>query len=264
MKIGSLGYNYAHDETFIMDRPNGPGCYLMLIIKTPALVSVNNREYTVSENSFIIFSPDTPCRYRGNNGGYTDDWVYFEVSDSDLELFSKLGIPLDTPLKLGNTEELEEIIHILAYEHYSAEIYREEIEQHYTKIFLYKLSRCIRSGMSISTNMYTEKNHRMTQLRAELFNRPDNVMTVDEMAQSVNMSRSSFQHLYKKMFGASVMKDVTKGRIERAKRLLSSTNLTVNEIAVRCGYSNEFNFMRRFRNVCGQTPTEYRKCTGAK
>ena len=78
------------------------------------------------------------------------------------------------------------------------------------------------------------------------------------------MSRSSFQHLYKKMFGTSVMKDVTKGRIERAKRLLSSTNLTVNEIAVRCGYSNEYNFMRRFRDMCGQTPTEYRKCAGAR
>ena len=71
--------------------------------------------------------------------------------------------------------------------------------------------------------------------------------------------RSGFQHLYKRLFGVSVMSDVIKGRLDRAKRLLSSTNLTVREIGERCGYSNEFNFMRQFKDYVGKTPTEYRK-----
>ena len=73
------------------------------------------------------------------------------------------------------------------------------------------------------------------------------------------MSRSGFQHLYKKMFGVSVTGDVISGRLERAKRLLSSTDLTVSEIASRCGYSNEFNFMRQFKDRVGRTPTQYRR-----
>ena len=56
------------------------------------------------------------------------------------------------------------------------------------------------------------------------------------------------------------MTDVINGRIENAKRLLSSTNLTVKEIAVKCGYGNEYNFMRQFKSRCGQTPTQYRNC----
>lgn len=88
---------------------------------------------------------------------------------------------------------------------------------------------------------------------------PERVMSIDEMAAAVNMSRSGFQHLYKKMFGISVINDVINGRLERAKRLLSSTDLTVAEIASKCGYATEYNFMRQFKSRTGKTPTEYRK-----
>lgn len=92
-----------------------------------------------------------------------------------------------------------------------------------------------------------------------IFTMPESVPDVGKMAANMGMSRSGFQHLYKKMFGASVMTEVITARVERAKRLLSSTNLTVKEIAERCGYSNEYNFMRQFKSRTGRTPTEYRK-----
>lgn len=79
------------------------------------------------------------------------------------------------------------------------------------------------------------------------------------MAASVNMSCSGFQYLYKKIFGVSVINYVISGRVEPAKRLLSSTDLTVAEIALKCGYSTEYNFMRQFKSKTGKTPTEYRK-----
>lgn len=99
----------------------------------------------------------------------------------------------------------------------------------------------------------------MTQLRTVIHTEPERVMSIDEMAGSVNMSRSGFQHLYKKMFGVSVISDVINGRLERAKRLLSSTDLTVSEIASKCGYATEYNFMRQFKSRTGKTPTEYRR-----
>ena len=57
MKLGTIGYNYSHDADFVMDRPNGPGCWLMLIIKTPALFELNGISYSVRANSFVIISP---------------------------------------------------------------------------------------------------------------------------------------------------------------------------------------------------------------
>lgn len=260
MHLGTIGYNYSHGSDFVMDRPNGPGCYLMLIIKTPAVFVVGGERYEVREHSFIIIAPDMPCRYRGAGEIYTDDWIYFGSEEFDGERFEELGIPLNVPVYLGDTEGLSQIIHILAYEHYSAEKYSSEIEEHYMEIFLLRLSRLIQSGVSVSSRMLMEKNHRMTQLRTVIFTQPDCVMSIDEMARQMNMSRSGFQHLYRKMFGTSVIQDVISGRIERAKRLLSSTNLTVSEIAEKCGYSTDVTFMRQFRSRVGKTPTEYRKC----
>jgi AraC-like DNA-binding protein len=47
-------------------------------------------------------------------------------------------------------------------------------------------------------------------------------------------------------------------RIDVAKRLLSTTNLPVNEIGRRCGYRSHGSFSDRFRIVVGMSPSEFR------
>ena len=225
MKIGSIGYNYSHDSDFVMDRPHGNGCWLFLLIKTPSLFEINGKEQIVKKDSFIIFSYDTPCKYRAYGDSYADDWMYFDIDDSDLDKFKELEIPVNEPVHIGSLEELSQIIHILTYEHYSADVHREEIEKHYLEILLLKLSRIIKSKSSISSAFFVERNYKFTHLRTRIYTMPDTVPDIEGMAAEVGMSRSGFQHQYKKMFNVSVMTDVINGRLDRAKRLLSSTNL---------------------------------------
>ena len=47
-------------------------------------------------------------------------------------------------------------------------------------------------------------------------------------------------------------------KIERAKVLLSSTALSVQEIADKLGFSSRSYFIRSFRGVTGQTPSAWR------
>ncbi|MBQ8780593.1 MAG: helix-turn-helix domain-containing protein [Oscillospiraceae bacterium] len=260
MKVGAIGYNYVHDSDFEIDRPNGNGCRLMLLVKEPSIFEINGERLEVKKNSFVMFSPETSCKYRAADKYYTDDWMYYDADENDLEKFGKYGIKENTVYYLGNIEELSQIMHILAYEHYCADSFHVEIEEKYLDIFLLKLARMIEQRASASSEALIEKNYRFTQLRTRIFTMPETVPDVEGMAAEVGMSRSGFQHLYKKMFGVSVMSDVITGRLDRAKRLLSSTNLTIREIAERCGYESEFNFMRQFKSRYGQTPTEYRKC----
>lgn len=259
MQIGSIGYNYSHGEDFVMDRPNGPGAWLLLLIKTPALFELNGKKIKVKKNSFIIFSPDMPCKYRAAEKEYTDDWAYFSADGTDMEKFACLKIPVNEIVHLGSIEELSQLIHTMAFEFYSGNTYRQELMEHFTEILLLKLSRTIQSGIGGSSGALAEKNHRLTQLRTLIFTVPNVIPNIDEMAAELKMSRSGFQHLYKRMFGVSIMTDVINGRIDRAKRLLSSTNLTIKEIAELCGYKSEYNFMKQFKAKTGQTPTEYRK-----
>lgn len=260
MKIGSIGYNYSHDADFVMDRPRGVGCCLFLLIKTPACFEIAGKEFTVRENSFVLLSPETPCRYQARFEEYTDDWMYFEPDPAELSRLEELSVPMNEIVYLGDIQELSHIMHILAYEHYSADAHHEDIESRYLDILFLKLSRILQSGSSARAGLSAEKSIRFTQLRTRIFTMPETVGDVEDLAKEAGMSKSGFQHLYKKLYGVNVMNDVINGRIERAKRLLSSTTLTVREIAERCGYSNEYNFMRQFKSRTGQTPSGYRRC----
>lgn len=259
MKIGSIGYNHSHGKEFIMDRPDGNGCWLFLLIKTPAVVWAGGKRYETAANSYIIYSPKTQCRYHALGDVYTDDWIYFDADENDAEFFKRLGLPVDVPVYLGSAEEISHILHIMTYEHYSAEEYRAEVERRYTEIFFMKLSRILKSQGAVSSDAFAQKNTALVYIRTRIYNTPEYITGIDRLAQEAGMSRSGFQHLYKKIFGVSAITDLIISRTEKAKRLLTSTSLTVSEIAESCGYSNAYSFMRQFKERCGKTPTEYRK-----
>lgn len=96
-------------------------------------------------------------------------------------------------------------------------------------------------------------------LRKRIYENPKKKWSVDDMAQSMALSRAYFQRLYKREFGVSVMKDVITARIALARRLLVTDRSSVAEIAVMCGYESEIYFMQQFKKETGMTPTQYRK-----
>ena len=85
------------------------------------------------------------------------------------------------------------------------------------------------------------------------------IFRTDELAKEAGLSRSSFQHIYRKLYGTGVIADLIRARTEYACYLLSSTTLPVYRIADTCGYHSEIHFMRQFKEQTGKTPTEYRR-----
>lgn len=83
-------------------------------------------------------------------------------------------------------------------------------------------------------------------------------ITLNEVAGAVNLSPSHLAHLLKERAGVNYKHHLTKLRIEAAKKLLRTTNLTIYAIAEAVGYQNATNFYRLFRRETGLTPAEYR------
>ncbi|MNC73208.1 HTH-type transcriptional regulator GadW [compost metagenome] len=54
------------------------------------------------------------------------------------------------------------------------------------------------------------------------------------------------------------MADVIASRVEHAKYLLTTTDISVKKIAEMCGYASEIHFMRQFKQQLGLTPSQYR------
>lgn len=258
IKVGSIGYNFDHDKNFFMNKPSGPGTYLLLLIKTDAKFTINNKPVLVKANSYILFNPQTPCTYKPANDFYIDDWVFFNMESDDKDYLTQLGIKFDEPVELKSVENLTNIIHNIVFEHYSTEEFHEIMEDNYVSILFHQLSRTIKNKSQPASDVLNTKNDKFTYLRSVLFEFPDTFKNIEHMATFVNLSISSFQHNYKKIFGHSVIQDVISGRINKAKKLLESTNYTVTEIGEKCGYKTEYHFMRQFKEQTKMTPTEYR------
>ncbi len=92
-------------------------------------------------------------------------------------------------------------------------------------------------------------------LSSELPNRP----TIENYAAKLGISSSYFQHLYTKTFGISFQKDLIRIRVEQAKYYLTTTDLTLSQIAEVCGYTNEVHFYRQFKQSTRMTPARFRK-----
>ncbi|MCI7804135.1 MAG: AraC family transcriptional regulator [Oscillospiraceae bacterium] len=99
----------------------------------------------------------------------------------------------------------------------------------------------------------------MSILRSQIYNMPYNDWNIEGLAHQLTMSKSYFQHLYKEIFGISVMNDVIQSRIEHSKYLFSTTDISITQIAQMCGYKCDLHFMRQFKTRMQMTPSEYRK-----
>ena len=259
INIGAIGYNYTHEEDFKMDRPEGPGAWLFLLVKSNAIFYINGKRNLVKKNSYVLLQPKTPCLYQGANENYLDDWFFFNMTDEEKSELLEKGLVFDTPVFLGNIEEISSLIHQISYNHFSADIYHEEIKILLTSVLFLKTAQQAKLKIIQSPDVLASKNDRLTYLRTRLFEEPALFSGIDEMAAYMNLSRSGFQHLYSHTFGVSVIHDVIKGRIEKAKSLLSRTNFSITEISTKCGYKSEFHFMRQFKKETGLTPTEFRR-----
>ena len=78
------------------------------------------------------------------------------------------------------------------------------------------------------------------------------------MARQVNLSPSRFSAIYHELYGISPMEDLLNIRVEKAKSLLVSTNLSAGEIARQCGFKTSQYFSRYFKKRVGAAPTQYR------
>ena len=81
---------------------------------------------------------------------------------------------------------------------------------------------------------------------------------VDWLAHQLGVSTSHLQHLFKNETGTTLVRYQQGIRIERARRLLEGTHLSVKQIVSEVGGGDISHFVRDFRKVQGLTPRRYR------
>ncbi len=84
-------------------------------------------------------------------------------------------------------------------------------------------------------------------------------MPIQKVAESLGMSYSRFRRLFRELTGIPPALYQNELRMERARQMLSSTELPVKEIAYRLQFESADYFSTSFRRRTGMRPTEYRE-----
>jgi AraC-like DNA-binding protein len=106
------------------------------------------------------------------------------------------------------------------------------------------------------------QDRRLARAIIEILERPAAKHTVDSLAASAGMSRSTFAERFAEAFGQAPIEFVQRVRLRLGAQLLSTTDLPIKVIASSVGYSSRSYFSRAFRAAYGADPTAFRAFGG--
>jgi AraC-like DNA-binding protein len=118
---------------------------------------------------------------------------------------------------------------------------------------MYALERNIELGKN--TAQVDMVNRARLRIREGL----ESELSIQEIAEELGVSYSNFRKLFKEYTGLSPAVYQQELRLLRAKELLSTTDLSIKEIAYRLAFDSPDYFSAKFKAKMGQKPSEIRQ-----
>jgi AraC family transcriptional regulator len=87
----------------------------------------------------------------------------------------------------------------------------------------------------------------------------DGPIRVADLAELARLSASYLSVAFKQSFGLSLKMFITCRRVERAQMLMLSTDQTLVQISLACGFCDQAHLCRWFRRISGRTPKSWRR-----
>ena len=107
-----------------------------------------------------------------------------------------------------------------------------------------------------------DNDDQLVQINAILSRIADNLgenLSASELARELGMNDSRFSRFFRRATGNTFTDFVNQLRINRACHLLMESNRQITDIGYEVGFNNIANFNRRFLDITGMTPREYRR-----
>jgi AraC-like DNA-binding protein len=104
-----------------------------------------------------------------------------------------------------------------------------------------------------------EQSQQLGRLHEYLLERFDQKVSIAQAASIAGMSESRFMRYFRTVTGETFVAYLNRLRLERAAQLLDEGDLSIADIAMAVGFSDQSYFDRLFRRHFGRTPSEVRR-----
>jgi transcriptional regulator GlxA family with amidase domain len=153
----------------------------------------------------------------------------------------------------GSVNSVRDVMLHFIEEHYSAET-ANEVSRHFT----HEVKRSYTSTFLKQAPQHYHEDETIVEIQDWLHAQFHTALTLEQIATRFGMSVRSLNRRFRQATGRSPMQYLQQIRMDNAKELLRSTNLSVAEVAFACGYTDNSYFSAQFRRSISLSPRAYR------
>ena len=150
------------------------------------------------------------------------------------------------------------IVHIIS------QYYGKAAAQHVERNFSHEVRKPYEDQRYLEGSVDRHADELIAQIQFWLKTNLESELNLQDVAAHFNLSYRTFTRRFKLATNQSPIEYWQQLRVEGAKELLASSNLTIQEVALEVGYSDQGHLTRVFKKVLSQTPSEYRKVVRRK
>lgn len=261
--VGSCGtYRLKNTKRLPTWRPKGRIDYqLLYIVSGKAHFYFNGIERIVQAGRMVLIPPRVEQKYEYFGEEKPEVyWVHFTGSDVK-NILRKYEIPMDDPIFYsGASSVYSYIFKEMINELQTCRTGYEELLAMYLQQIFLLVQRTRQERKPTVTTYIQEEMEYARRYFNEHYNEP---ISIQEYAESRNMSVCYFQRNFKQLVNHTPMQYLLTIRVNNAASLLETTDYSMAEIAAIVGYEDPLYFSRVFRKIKGMSPTEYRKLLNA-
>jgi len=253
VQLNNCGFYKGSSSDIPCSRPNGRiDHHIILVERGQLTVQINGRQYIAHKDEIVYFPPDVPHRYCYAGGADTlYYWLHFSGTKMDalLRLF-----PFENRVyKLRNLPEYTAVI--------------GDIIQKYsrgkpgTEFFCHAQMQLLltRMGQEIFGEAGAGKSAALAEkIAAQIRTSPETVPDNALLAEMYGITQYHLIRIFKEKTGCSPQKYRNLMLMEKAKQLLTDTQLNINEISDMLGFSDPLYFSRLFKKTVGVAPSVHR------
>jgi AraC-like DNA-binding protein len=258
-----MGIQEVNDGTYSWLPHRHPNYELILIQSGSYRCFINKVEITMGAEEFLIVKPgdihedhcEPPIRYLG---------VSFHLENSVGADGSQLGLFAEDCLPEHQKGKIEcfvfqPLIDRIAGEHKTNDHFSAHIQDAVLLELFWNLARRLpREGLSQLFLDLSYEQHFSTRLQRYFNANICRNLKVSEMARHMGMGESSFAHKCSEIMGVSPGRAFLNARMDRAAKMLKSSNVSIKEVAAFFGFESQYHFSRAFKGCHGRSPSFFR------
>jgi AraC family transcriptional regulator, arabinose operon regulatory protein len=259
-RVLSIGYSY-HTEPFTSSHPSGMKSYLFrLQTEGTSRLLVDGKWVDAATGDLMLYKPGDPYELRIEleeeaEGASISSGDYYIFCQGDwVDRWWKRVKPR-TKTTLHQHDKLIGMWRNLILEKRNLHHENEELTDYMLRVLCLQIERAIEESAVSQTKGRAFLAYRLKQYVEENAVKP---FKLEDIAQHAGISVSRAVHLFKSVFGQTLMQYAMEVRLSMAVERMLYSKLTLEQVSETCGFGSYSYFHRAFRAKYGISPNGYR------